>query len=79
MMKGRLFEYRKGCDNSIRQFLNENGLTEKGYKLQNQTSKKHPYNLGDYLILRREDNGNKYVIRGSYDQVMSYLKMKMKV
>lgn len=70
----RLFIYRETCDKRIRELLFESGLAAEGYKLQNQTSKKHPHLLGDYLILHNQNGVNKCVIRGSYEQVMNYLK-----
>lgn len=73
-LKANLLKYKAKCDKNIRTFLKKSGLKEKGYKLQNQTSEKHPIMLGKYLIFKRQEDGtSRCVKQGSYEQVMNYL------
>lgn len=73
----QLLFYRRACFNDILAFLDNSGLKSQGYILQNLTKKKHPLLLSEYMVFIKEnDNYNKLIIQGTYQQVMDYLRKK---
>lgn len=69
LLKEQLLKHRSICDQNIRKRLKNSGLRAEGYKLQNQTSKKHPLLLGRYLIIGTEG----CIKQGSYEEIMNYI------
>lgn len=78
IIKEKLLAYRRECAGIIQEYLNNSGMTEKGYKIQNLTSKKEPLLLGKYCILAENLEGRyKSICCGSYETMMEFLKKEM--
>ena len=75
--KEKLLKYKAVCANNIYTLFKKSGLKRRGYRLQNHTSKKHPYFLGKYLIFyKNEDGDQECVAQGSYEQMTDWINEK---
>lgn len=80
ILKEKLLKYKATCGNNIHTLFKKSGLKERGYRLQNQTSKKHPLLLGKYLIFYKDKYGiQKCVAQGTYEQITNWINNKVEV
>ena len=86
ILKEKLVKYKSACGHNIRILLKKSGLKGRGYRLQNQTSKKHPQTskkhsllLGRYLIFHKGKNGiQECVAQGTYEEMVNWINNKTK-
>lgn len=80
IFKDKLLKYKATCGNNISILFKKSGLKEQGYRLQNQTSKKHPLLLGKYLIFHKDKYGiQECVAQGRYEQMVNWINNKIEV
>ena len=80
ILKDKLLKYKATCGNNISTLFKKSGLKEQGYRLQNQTSKKHPLLLGKYLIFHKDKYGiQECVAQGTYEQMVNWINNKIEV
>lgn len=80
ILKDKLLKYKAECGRNIQMLFKKSGLKEKGYRLQNQTSVKHPLLLGKYLIFHRDQDGiQKCVAQGTCEQVTDWINNEIEV
>lgn len=80
ILKDKLLKYKATCGNNISILFKKSGLKEQGYRLQNQTSKKHPLLLGKYLIFHKDKYGiQECVAQGTYEQMVNWINNKIEV
>ena len=73
ILKEKLLKYKTACGINIYTLFKKSGLKEKGYRLQNRTSKKHPLLLGRYLIFHKDNGVQKFVTQGTYEQITNWI------
>lgn len=80
ILKNRLLKYKAECGRNISILFKKSGLKEKGYRLQNQTSVKHPLLLGKYVIFYKDRYGiREFVTQGSYEQITKWINNEAEV
>lgn len=80
ILKDKLLKCKAECGRNIQTLFKKSGLKEKGYRLQNQTSVKHPLLLGKYLILHKDKYGiQEYVVQGTYEQITKWINDRTEV
>lgn len=74
ILKDQLLKHKAECSRNISILFKKSGLKEKEYKLQNQTSVKHPLLLGKYLIFHKNQYGiQECVAQGTYEQITKWI------
>lgn len=80
ILKDKLLKYKAECGKNIQMLFKKSGLKVQGYKLQNQTSTKHPFLLGKYIIIHTNRYGiRKCVAQGTYEQITNWINSKTEV
>lgn len=80
ILKDKLLKYKAECGRNVQMLFKKSGLKEKGYRLQNQTSVKHPLLLGKYLIFHKNQCGaQECVAQGTYEQITNWINNETEV